>query len=116
MPKVYLFPKSCTQNAASRMAFAVAFCALAAAVLGAIVNHWMTGWMAVGGMVGVGLFYLAIGILNMGGTESDQDAERSLNVSQRHASAENLYGEPVARQRVNIAPRSNSDQSSSQSD
>lgn len=54
---------------AAKMSFAVAACAFAAAGVGYLVNQWMSGWMAVGGMAGVGLFYLAIGLLNLS-TES----------------------------------------------
>ena len=78
----------------SQMAFAVALCALAAAGVGTIVNHWLTGWMAVGGMVGVGLFYLAIGLLNLRTQQPVFDEDAS-NVSQRTANAENLVGEAV---------------------
>ncbi|WP_157605925.1 hypothetical protein [Schlesneria paludicola] len=113
MPKVTNSLKSITQNPASRMAFAVAICALSAAGLGAIINHWMTGWMAVGGMVGVGLFYLAIGILNLGRGEPDNEGDASLNISQRHASAENLYGEQIARPQLNVVPQSGPDQNPS---
>ena len=56
-------------NSTSQMSFAVAACAFGAAVLGLLINQWMSGWMAVGGMAGLGLFYLAIGLLNLGSTE-----------------------------------------------
>lgn len=78
----------------SQMSFAVALCALAAAAVGTIVNHWLTGWMAVGGMVGIGLFYLAIGLLNLRTQQLTFDDDES-NVSQRTASADNLVGEAV---------------------
>ena len=55
---------------ASKMSFAVAACAFAAAGIGLLINQWMSGWMAVGGMAGVGLFYLAVGLLNLGSTGS----------------------------------------------
>ena len=50
----------------SKMSFAVAGCAFVAAAIGLLVNQWMSGWMAVGGMAGLGLFYLAIGVLSLG--------------------------------------------------
>ncbi len=56
-------------NSTSSMSFAVALFAFAAAGAGVLVNHWMSGWMAVGGMAGVGLFYLAVGLLNLGSSE-----------------------------------------------
>lgn len=114
MPKMPNLPKPSIQNPASRMAFSVAICAFAAAGLGVIVNHWITGWMAVGGMAGVGLFYLAIGVVNMGRCESDGEGDDSLNISQRHAGAENLYGEPVSPPPFSIVPRSDAEQDSSE--
>ena len=85
----------------SQMAFTVAICALAAAGIGAIVNHWLTGWMAIGGMVGVGLFYWAVGVLNLR-TESPlfDDDELTSNVSQQTAGADNLYAETVSHLQV----------------
>ena len=53
-------------NDASLMCFSVAAGALIAAGIGAIVNHLLAGWMAVGGMVGVALLYLALGLFNLG--------------------------------------------------
>ena len=53
-------------NSTSKMSFAVAACAFAAAGFGLLINQWQSGWMAVGGMAGVGLFYLAVGLLNPG--------------------------------------------------
>lgn len=96
-------------NPTSQMAFAVAACALVAAVIGVIINHWMTGWMAVGGMVGVGLFYLAVGILNLSsaGVPAYEDDDK-LNASQRNAKVENLVGEAVSRPRRNLAIAPNS--------
>ena len=92
MPKLVKTSTESTLNPTSQMAFAVALCALAAAGVGSIVNHWMTGWMAVGGMAGVGLFYLAVGLLNLRSRTSFEDATMS-NVSQRTARPENLYAE-----------------------
>ena len=57
-----------TLSSTSKMSFAVAGCAFAAAGIGLLINQWMSGWMAVGGMAGVGLFYLAVGLLNLGST------------------------------------------------
>jgi hypothetical protein len=90
VPRVVLSPTS-------QMAFAVAFCALAAAAVGSIVNHWLTGWMAVGGMVGVGLFYFAIGVLNLSSKPSGVDEKMISSVSQRTAGADNLVAEAVVR-------------------
>ena len=84
------------------MAFTVAAIALVAAGIGMIVNHWLTGWMAVGGMVGVGLFYAAIGVLSLTGKQIGFDAreESVSNASQRTARTLNLYAVPVIRPRV----------------
>lgn len=71
-------------NPTSKMSFAVAGCAFAAAVIGVLINQWMSGWMAVGGMAGVGLFYLAIGLLNLGGVESIYSDESELVESASH--------------------------------
>ena len=46
--------------------FSVSACAFFACVVGLVVNHWLSGWMAVGGMAGIGLFYLALGLLSLG--------------------------------------------------
>ena len=83
------------RNPTSKMAFAVAVCALTAAGVGAIVNHWMTGWMAIGGMTGVGLFYFAIGLLNLKAKHRIVDHEPLWNASQWMAQADNLYAEPL---------------------
>jgi len=52
-------------NPVSKISFAVAIAAFATALLGLVINQIFTGWMAAGGMAGVGLFYLAIGVLNL---------------------------------------------------
>ena len=83
----------------SQMAFAVALCALAAAGIGSIVNYWLTGWMAVGGMAGVGLFYLAIGLLNLRSNAPAFEEDAIANVSQRTARVENLIGEAISHSR-----------------
>ena len=101
MPKAPKLPNQSIVSATSQMAFAVAICALAAAGIGLIVNHWLTGWMAVGGMVGVGLFYTAIGILNLRANHPTFEDDAKLNISQRAAKVENLYGEAIARSRFN---------------
>lgn len=49
----------------SRMCFAISAIAFGAALLGALVNHFLTGWMAVGGMAMVGLLYLGMGIADL---------------------------------------------------
>ena len=80
----------------SRMAFAVSVCAFAAAGVSIVVNHWLTGWMAVGGMAGIGLFYLAIGILNLHSKNAFDDDGLITSISQRRARSDNLYGEAVS--------------------
>jgi hypothetical protein len=47
---------------AGKMCFCVAVCAMLAAGIGAVVNHFLTGWMAVGGMAAIGLLYFAMGL------------------------------------------------------
>ena len=90
-------------NPTSQMAFAVAICALAAAGVGTIVNHWLTGWMAVGGMVGLGLFYIGVGILNLRSVHPMFEDDSMQNVSQRSARVDNLFGEAVTRPRLSLA-------------
>ena len=50
--------------------------------------------MAVGGMVGVGLFYTAIGLWNLRSNHPLYDDNTKRNVSERTARPDNLYGEP----------------------
>ena len=96
MLKSQKFETGSMVNPTSQMAFAVAFCALAAAGIGSIVNLWLTGWLAVGGMVGVGLFYWAVGVINLPVTSPIFDDEESmLNTSRRTARMDNLYAEAV---------------------
>ena len=57
-------------NSSRRMAFIVAVCAFSAAGLGLLINQWVPGWMAVGGMAGVGLFYLTMGAMSFQSTPS----------------------------------------------
>lgn len=71
-------------NPTSKMSFAVAGCAFAAAGIGVLINQWLSGWMAVGGMAGVGLFYLAIGLLNLGSGDSIFTDESDLIDSTSH--------------------------------
>lgn len=63
-------------NDAALMCFAVSAGAFVAAGIGAIVNHMLAGWMAVGGMAMVGLFYLALGLFSLG-SPADRDASSS---------------------------------------
>ena len=79
-------------NSTSQMSFAVAACAFGAAALGLLINQWMSGWMAVGGMAGLGLFYLAIGLLNLGSTEPlfTQESELIETASHRLSGAMNV--------------------------
>ena len=85
----------------SQMAFAVAICAFIAAGVGLIINQWLAGWMAVGGMTGVGLFYAAIGISNLWTETPLFEDDEFANASQRTARSENLRGEPISRPRLN---------------
>ena len=71
-------------NTTSKMSFAVAGSALGAAAIGLLINQWMTGWMAVGGMAGLGLFYRAIGLLNLGSAEPLFTHENDLIESASH--------------------------------
>lgn len=50
---------------ASRMCFTMAAVAFGASLLGALVSHFLTGWMAVGGMAMVGLLYLGMGLAEL---------------------------------------------------
>ena len=71
-------------NPTSKMSFAVAACAFGAAGIGLVIDQWMSGWMAVGGMAGVGLFYMAIGLLNLGSTNSIFTDEGDLTETSAH--------------------------------
>lgn len=71
-------------SSTSKMSFAVAGCAFAAAGIGLLINQWMSGWMAVGGMAGVGLFYLAVGLLNLGSTDSIFHGDDDLTETSAH--------------------------------
>lgn len=99
MPKPAKLDFFFSMTPASQMSLAVSFCAFAAAGVGTVVNHWLTGWMAVGGMVGVGFFYLAVGILNLRSKNSFDNDEFITNVSERTARSDNLYAEAVIRPR-----------------
>ena len=79
-------------NPTSKMSFAVAGCAFGAAAIGLLINHWMSGWMAVGGMAGLGLFYLAIGVLSLGSSNSVFIEDRDLTETAAHrlSSASNV--------------------------
>ena len=100
MPKLAKVDSRLTLTPASQMAFAVSACAFTAAAVGTVVNYWLTGWMAVGGMVGVGLFYLAIGVLNLRSRNEFDDDDLITNISERTARSDNLYAEAVIRQRT----------------
>ncbi len=100
MPKLAKTQSEFSMSPASQMSFAISACAFAAAGIGTVVNHWLTGWMAVGGMAGVGLFYLAIGILNLRSKNAFDDDESMASVSQRTARSDNLYAEAVSRPRI----------------
>ena len=71
-------------NPTSKMSFAVAACAFTAAGFGLLINQWLSGWMAVGGMAGVGLFYLAVGLLNLGSVGSVFTSESELTGTASH--------------------------------
>ena len=92
-------------NQTSKMSFAVAGCAFAAAGIGLLINHWMSGWMAVGGMAGVGLFYLAIGLLNLGSHSSIFSDENDLidTASHRLSGATNVDDLSVKRPQETVA-------------
>lgn len=99
----------------SRMSFAVALCAFAAAGVGWIVNNWLSGWMAVGGMFGVGLFYLAVGVLNLNLHPIKSKDQPLDSLSHQTANADNLVGEPIKRPELHVpdeASRDNSEQPS----
>jgi len=53
-------------NPVAKMCFAVTIGAFAAALGGVFVNQWVSGWMNAGGMACVGVFYLVLGVVNLG--------------------------------------------------
>ena len=105
MPKLAKISSDFSMSPAARMSFAISACAFAAAGIGTIVNHWLTGWMAVGGMAGVGLFYLAVGILNLRSRNAFDDDESMASISQRTARLDNLYAEAVSRPKIDLESR-----------
>jgi|GEM_PF-2790586 len=58
--------RCCEVGTVSLMCFSVALAAFGAAIVGCILNHLLAGWMAAGGMLTIGLFYVALGIFNWG--------------------------------------------------
>jgi hypothetical protein len=112
MPKVLKREAQSMVSPASQMSFAVALCAFIAAGIGLVVNHWVTGWMAVGGMCGVGLFYIVVGLLNLRSNPPLFEDDSKSTVSQRTARAENLVGEPITRPRnsLSVYPKSTQSQ------
>ena len=50
----------------SKASFGIAGLAFLGSFACAAINHSLSGWMAVAGMAGLGLFYLALGVLNPG--------------------------------------------------
>ena len=96
-------------NPASKMSFAVALCAFSAAGIGFLVNHWMSGWMAVGGMAGIGLFYLAVGLLNLNTADSNVIEGNDLAESSAHRLSDvaNVHDLPAERMRDLISAASN---------
>lgn len=53
-------------NSISKICFCIAGLAFVGSFACAAINHSLSGWMAVAGMAGLGLFYLALGVLNLG--------------------------------------------------
>jgi hypothetical protein len=49
----------------SRVCFAVGITGVLTAGVGAMIDHLLTGWMSVMGMIGVSLFYIALGFANL---------------------------------------------------
>ena len=99
-------------NPTSKMSFAVALCAFAAAGIGLLINHWMSGLMAAGGMAGVGLFYLAIGLLNLGTSSPIFTEEGDLSETAAHrlsgvANVDERSNETVGTRNEQLAKASN---------
>ena len=87
-------------SSTSKMSFAVAACAFSAAAIGLLINHWMSGWMAAGGMAGIGLFYLAIGLLNLHTPDGSYRSENDLSETSSHrlADSSNVKNRAVVRE------------------
>jgi len=81
----------------AKMSFAVAACAFAAAAVGLLINQWMSGWMAVGGMAGVGLFYLAMGVLNLSAEPATSENDLQETAAHRLSGVGNVDDRAVAR-------------------
>lgn len=50
----------------ARICFIVAFVAFTAAAAGWVIKSFLSGWMEVAGMLAIGLFYLGLGLLEVG--------------------------------------------------
>ena len=53
-------------NSISKICFCIASLAFVGSFACAAIHYALSGWMAVAGMAGLGLFYLALGVLNLG--------------------------------------------------
>ena len=70
MPKISRRTIWSSLNPGARLSFILAAAVFAAAVAGLAINHTLSNGMAVLGMTGIGLFYMGIGVLNLGWTDS----------------------------------------------
>lgn len=71
----------------SKASFGVAGLAFLGSFACAAINSTLSGWMAVAGMAGLGLFYLALGVLNLGHVPKslfDNNQDSSSAVSYPH--------------------------------
>jgi hypothetical protein len=58
-PKQFVLPHT------GKMCFGVAAGAFLTAALGFVVNQFLVGWLATGGMIAIGLLYVAMGLLQI---------------------------------------------------
>jgi hypothetical protein len=66
MPLVLNSRKPSLVTDTALVCFIVAAVAFSSAVVGTVINYFLAGWMQAGGMVAVGLLYMAIGFFNLG--------------------------------------------------
>ena len=84
----------------SKASFGIAGLAFLGSFACAAINHSLSGWMAVAGMAGLGLFYLALGVLNLGHVPKsrlDREPDSSCTAPYPHP---RRYGDDL------LAPRS----------
>ena len=87
-------------NLAIQLTFTAILFALAAGVIGTIVNRWLIGWVLIGGLAGVCLVFMALGVLTIATRLAAYNDKLMLNGSQLAAGAGQLHMEPESHSHV----------------